>query len=179
MSEPEIVAAGIRIADADGLDAVSIRRVAAQFAGRPMSVYSFVESKERLVELMVDQIMGAMVLEELPDGWRPSLHAVATRTLEVGSRHPWLIEGTVRTRPTGANARRHAQQSYDAVGELGLPPEVTGPLLATVDAYTIGFAMNRPGPADGAEPTPKDLATFTRGLDWILDGFQRENVSRD
>jgi AcrR family transcriptional regulator len=180
MSEPGIVAAGIRLADADGLDAVSIRRVAAQFAGRPMSVYSFVESKERLVELMVDEIMGQIVLEQLPEGWRASLHAIAGRTLEVGSRHPWLIEATVRTRPTGANARQHAQQSYDAVRELGLRPEVIVPLLAAIDAYTIGFAMNRPGPSPAdAGPTTRDLATFTHGLDWILDGFEREHVGRD
>lgn len=175
MSEPEIVAAGIRIADVDGLDAVSIRRVAAEFAGRPMTVYSFIDSKQRLIELMVDSVMGDIVLEQIPEDWRAAVHAIAERTLEVGKRHPWIIEGTVRARATGANAQRHGRQSRDALAGFGLPEKTLHPLLVAIDAYTIGFALTaRPD----ASVTPALRKTFGAGLDWILDGFERDVLRR-
>ena len=175
MSVPEIVAAGVKIADAHGLDAVSIRRVAAEFAGRPMSVYSFIDSKQRLIELMVDSVMGDIVLERVPEDWRGAVRAIAERTLEVGTRHPWLIEGAVRARPKGTNARRHGQQSVDALGGFGLPEETLRPLLIAVDAYTIGFALT--SVPDGAL-SPAARNTFETGLDWMLNGFEHGVLPR-
>ncbi len=177
MTEPQIVAAGIRIADAEGLEAVSIRRVVAEFAGRPMSLYSFVASKQRLIELMVDEVFAEMVLDVLPSGWRAGLHAIAERTLEVGSLHPWLIEATVRGRPSGPSAQQHAAQSLAAVAEFGLTEADAAPLLRAIDAYTIGFALTSQSPAASAETT--NLTAFAPGLDWLLSGFAsaRENNS--
>lgn len=171
MSEPDIVAAGIRIADAEGLDAVSIRRVAAELSGRPMSIYSFVDSKQRLVELMVDTVMGDIVLDPIPEDWRAAARAIAERTLEVGARHPWLVDGTVRTRPTGVNARRHGRQSLEAFAGFGLPGERLRPLLLAVDAYTIGFAVAAVPDGTLDQASRKAFAT---GLDWMLDGFEQD-----
>ena len=79
----------LQIADAEGLDAVSIRRVAGNLGVRPMSLYTYIDRKEDLIILMRDKANGEVVLgTELPDGWREAVTAIARRTREVMLRHP-------------------------------------------------------------------------------------------
>ena len=68
LSLETIVRTAIDLADAHGLDAITIRRVAAELNARPMSLYQFMDRKDDLIELMVDEIVGEMVLDELPAG---------------------------------------------------------------------------------------------------------------
>src|SRR3954447_11763378 len=71
LSLERIVAAAIAVADAEGLDAVSMSRVAAELGASAMSLYRYVEAKDELLALMFDTEMGPPPL--LPDGWRPAL----------------------------------------------------------------------------------------------------------
>lgn len=139
LSLETIVAAAIGLADAHGLDAVSIRRVAAELSARPMSLYSFMDRKDDLIELIVDEIMGEMIVDELPAGWREGLHAIAAHTRATGHRHPWLMTAVSQRPPMGPNAIRHTEQSMAAIAGLGLDREQARALLIAVDAFTIGF----------------------------------------
>lgn len=141
LSRATIVAAAIEIADAEGLEAVSIRRLATKLGARPMSLYSHIERKGDLIDLMVDEAMGGSVLPESPPSgdWRDDLRRIAQRTRENTRAHPWMIGVAFRRPFIGPNALRHIDQSLAAVSELPLPPERKRAVLLAIDTYTLGF----------------------------------------
>jgi AcrR family transcriptional regulator len=141
LSRKSIVAAAIAIADNDGLDAVSIRRLATKLGARPMSLYSHIERKGDLIDLMVDEVMGGAILPESPPSadWRDDLRRIAQRTRETTRAHPWMIATAFRRPFIGPNALRHIDQSLAAVSGLPLPPERKRAVLLAIDTYTLGF----------------------------------------
>ncbi len=97
-----ITDAGIAVADADGLPAVTMQRVAADLGYTKMSLYRYVPGKAELVALMVERAAG----EPPPiavDGWRDGLTEWSRRLLDAYLRHPWTLEATVGPRPVGPN----------------------------------------------------------------------------
>src|ERR1700755_1415038 len=94
LSREAILAAAVEIADTEGLEAVSIRRLATKLSARPMSLYSHIERKGDLIDLMVDEVMGGSVLPgPVPsDDWRDDLRRIAQRTRENTRAHPWMIQ---------------------------------------------------------------------------------------
>ena len=134
-----ILSTAIGLADAEGLDAVSVRRIATVLNTRPMNMYTHVARMEDLVELMIDKIMAEIILETLPAEWREALLAIARRTREVALRHPWLMVAFGKYSALGPNAARHAEQSLTAIAGLHLDSHRAISLLRAVDVYTIGY----------------------------------------
>src|SRR3954452_13190010 len=94
-----IVAAGIAVADAEGLVALSMRRVAAELGAAPMSLYRHVRDKDQLLLQMMDAAISEVALPEPPANWREGLE-IAARALWTGfRRHPWLPPALSLTRP--------------------------------------------------------------------------------
>jgi AcrR family transcriptional regulator len=89
-SRADIAAAAVRIADAEGLDAASMRHVAAELGCGTMSLYNYVPRKEDLYELMVDAVSGEHDIEEPSGDWRADMLRVARQTRALMHRHPWL-----------------------------------------------------------------------------------------
>jgi AcrR family transcriptional regulator len=141
LSRAAIVAAAIEIADADGLEAVSIRRLATKLDARPMSLYSHIGRKGDLIDLMVDEVMAGAIIPGGPptDDWREALRQIAQRTRESTRAHPWMIAAAFHRPFLGPNALRHIDQSLAAVSELPLSPERKRAVLLAVDTYTLGF----------------------------------------
>jgi AcrR family transcriptional regulator len=172
LSRGAIVAAAIEIADSDGLESVSIRRLATKLGARPMSLYSHIERKGDLIDLMVDEVMAGAILPEYPrpDDWRAGLRQIAQRTRETARTHPWMIAAAFRRPFLGPNALRHIDQSLAAVSSLPLAPERKRAVLLAIDTYTLGFvrwevkAQKVGGqpcadiPADG--PSPEEIDAF-------------------
>ncbi|TDB85394.1 TetR/AcrR family transcriptional regulator [Actinomadura sp. 7K534] len=96
-SRVQITEAAIRIADADGLEAASMRRIAADLGTAAMSLYRYVSSRDDLVELMADHVLAEMDVPPRPSGdWRADLTLIAESTRAIWLRHPWLagLDGT-------------------------------------------------------------------------------------
>jgi AcrR family transcriptional regulator len=141
LSRKAIVAAAVEIADADGLEAVSIRRLATKLDARPMSLYSHIGRKGDLIDLMVDEVMAGAIIPGGPptDDWREALRQIARRTRESTRAHPWMIAAAFHRPFLGPNTLRHIDQSLAAVSELPLSPERKRAVLLAVDTYTLGF----------------------------------------
>ena len=141
LSREAIVAAAIEIADADGLEAVSIRRLATKLDARPMSLYSHIGRKGDLVDLMVDEVMAGAIIPGGPptDDWREALRQIAQRTRESTRAHPWMIAAAFHRPFLGPNTLCHIDQSLAAVSQLPLSPERKRAVLLAVDTYTLGF----------------------------------------
>ena len=174
LTRAAIVAAAVSLADAEGLEAVSIRRIASRLNARPMSVYTFagIGSKEDLFHLMIDDVCAEMLLTEgLPRSWRDALHATAVRSRLVLVRHPWWIDLLGRRVLIGPNATRYREQTLAAVA--GLPPDqgLRMAVVTAVETYTVGqaaFAVDRRGLAHKSERSHaqwrKAVETYQQGL---------------
>ncbi|WP_084549952.1 TetR/AcrR family transcriptional regulator [Actinomadura rifamycini] len=90
-SRAQITEAAIRIADAEGLEAATMRRIAAEIGAGAMSLYRYVPSRDDLVELMADRLQGEIDLEGVPSGdWRADLARYAGGLRAMWLRHPWI-----------------------------------------------------------------------------------------
>ena len=88
-----IVAAAIELADAEGLGAVSMRRVGERLDKSAMALYTYVPGKAELLDLMLDTIYGELAATyPLDDGWRPAVEASARATWALYARHPWVLQ---------------------------------------------------------------------------------------
>jgi AcrR family transcriptional regulator len=97
-SRAEITAAAVAIADADGLDAVSMRRVAAELGTGAASLYRYVSTREDLVDLMIDSTAAEYSLAAPTGDWLADLIDLGQQARTIMRRHPWLA-GLVITRP--------------------------------------------------------------------------------
>lgn len=90
-SRAQITEAAIRIADAEGLEAATMRRIAAEIGAGAMSLYRYVPSRDNLVELMADRLMGEIDVTGMPSGdWRADLTRYADGLRAMWLRHPWI-----------------------------------------------------------------------------------------
>ncbi|UZJ31525.1 TetR/AcrR family transcriptional regulator C-terminal domain-containing protein [Streptomyces endophytica] len=100
LSQERIVRAGIKVADAEGLRALSMRRVAAEFGVSSMALYRHVAGKDELELLMADAVFAEVELPDpAPDGWRDRMEAGARLQWTLYRRHPWLAKYLSVTRP--------------------------------------------------------------------------------
>jgi AcrR family transcriptional regulator len=141
-SRAQIAQAAVRIADSEGFDAVSMRRVARELGSGTMTLYHYVRNKDELVTLMHDAVMGEVLVPEgeMPEGWREALRTIAGRSRDAFARHPWTLDriGDVAIGPNGI---RHFEQSLQAVQGTGLPAAARLHLLSLVDEFTMGFSL--------------------------------------
>jgi AcrR family transcriptional regulator len=144
LTREAIVEAAMEIADAEGIDGVSIRRVAAALGARTMSLYTYIDSKNDLLDLMADRVAGELLItEELPGDWREAITLIARREREIGLRHPWIVD-MVKYRAhamVGPNLLRHLEQSMAAVAGLKVEPRDALRVIAAVDDYMFGYTV--------------------------------------
>lgn len=140
LTREAIVAAGIGLADRDGLSAVSIRRVAAALDTRPMSLYTHVPSKGDLLDLMFDTLAEqARLGADLPDDWRKALCAIAHRVRDVGLAHAWSIELLGQRMQLGPAVIRLLDEWVAALEPLHLPAGDAWVAVTAVNDYVNGY----------------------------------------
>ncbi|MBE1485023.1 GntR family transcriptional regulator [Plantactinospora soyae] len=148
-AEPEltrerVVHAAIGIADTEGLEALSMRGVAARLGVATMSPYRYVHSKEELTLLMADAAYGERGYPgPAPDGWRARLELGARTLWELHQRHPWLAQLSPLTRPLPLpNLMVHGEWVLAALDGLGLDPATMLDLNILVYSFVQGLAAN-------------------------------------
>ncbi|MCZ0972598.1 TetR/AcrR family transcriptional regulator [Streptomyces albulus] len=120
-SREAVTAAAVELADAEGLDAVTMRRVAAQVGAGVMSLYSYAPDKETLVDLMVDRVNGELpVTGALSGDWRTDLKTVAHHQRALMLRHPWLPAALSTHRSLGPHALAFLEHALAALRPTGL-----------------------------------------------------------
>ncbi len=143
LSREHIVRAAIELADAEGIEAVSMRRIAAKLGAGTMSLYWHISSKQDLFDLMLDAALGEIELPAHRSGdWRPDLRVVTMQRRTVLLRHPWLTALLENRPPLGPNGLRYGEFSLAAVDGLGLDFSTMKRVLDTVDSYVVGHVLN-------------------------------------
>ena len=121
LSLDEIVRTAIDIADAEGLAAVSMQRLADDLGFTKMAMYRYVPGKSELVALMADHASGPPPdLTSAGDGWRPKLREWGLRLYDVLHAHPWVITATTGLRVLGPNELGWAETALAALAGTGL-----------------------------------------------------------
>jgi AcrR family transcriptional regulator len=118
ISVERVAGAGVAIADAEGLEALSMRRVAAELGSGTTSLYRYIKNRDELLDLMVDAVAGDAEARVWSGDWRTDLTALAHDQRTLMLRHPWL-GSLLSTRPAlGPNFLRRMDDALAAVAEL-------------------------------------------------------------
>src|SRR6266700_4941083 len=135
LSRERIVRAAIEVADADGLEGLSMRRIAAHLGAGTNSLYWYLNSKNDLFELMFDEVLGELELPERSSGdWRADLRDVARQVWLLSRRHPWLALLGIQP-GFGPNAGRYFQHAQATLRPLGLELQEEVRILAALNNY--------------------------------------------
>lgn len=144
-----VVQAAIALADAEGLDALSMRRVAEMLQLSPMSLYTYVPSKAELLDLMLDHVVGETVEPKPGEGdWREQVTELARSRWRTAQRHPWILQAAMRRPPLGPNVLAKAEAALHAVDGIGLSEAEMDQVTALVANYVRGAVR---GALDAAE----------------------------
>ncbi|MDQ0600925.1 AcrR family transcriptional regulator [Streptomyces canus] len=140
-----IVEAAVQVADADGLDAVSMRRVAGELGTGAMSLYRYVPGKAELLDLMLDRVQRPSENPaDLGDGdWRSALEALGRATLALYRRHPWLLQVNQSRPILGPSALDGMEKVLTLIKPMGLTdPELVSAIIM-IDGYVVGAARTQ------------------------------------
>ncbi|WP_344294457.1 TetR/AcrR family transcriptional regulator [Agromyces neolithicus] len=187
----------------DGLEAVSMRRLADRLGVAPNSIYAHIADKAALIDELIDAILGG-VPTPADGGWRERIERIMGDSRRELLAHPDLIPFALVRQSVGPNALRLGEVTLTALREAGLdgPEAVTG--LQVLLVHTIGSAAFETGRAQDPEPAARirrgreraeefggvtaELsepishwsgdAVFERGLGWLLDGLVSDAASR-
>jgi AcrR family transcriptional regulator len=166
----EIAATAMRLADTEGFEAVSMRRIAAELGAGTMTLYHYVQTKDELLTLLTDAVMGEVVVPdgvEFPTGWRAALTLIADRARGAFVRHAWMLDITDDP-PLGPNSVRHFDQTLQAVASLDASLRERLDVVTAVDEYVFGYCLHERNRLQTAgEPT------FDPGLMAYVDSLIR------
>ena len=141
LSADAIVAAAIRIADAEGLEAVSMARVAHELGFTTMSLYRHVASKEELLQLMWNaSALGAEDLVIDGDGWRSRLREWAIIQRDMIDRHPWITQMPMAAPPVAPNSLHFVERGLETLDGTGLADADKLRILGMIASYTLSEA---------------------------------------
>jgi AcrR family transcriptional regulator len=166
----QIANAALAIADSEGFEAVSMRRVARELGAGTMTLYHYIRTKDELIDLMHDAIMGEVLVPagELPETWREAMGLLARKSLEAFVRHPWALQALDGARG-GPNGMRHFEQSLAAVASLDIDVRAKLELIAIVDDFVFGFVFR-----SGALAAAFDAAAHEEAIEELLPHFQAQ-----
>lgn len=170
LTRRRVLRAAIAVADVEGLEAVSMRRLAVELGVGPMSLYRHVEGKDELVAQLADEVFGDIDLPDPgPDGWRAKLELISRRQWDLCRDHPWLPRAISFTRPVlMPNLMAQTEWTLRALDGLGLPIATMTREALTLHALVVTAALSRADEVEAVQETG-----VTLDLWWIK---QRERA---
>lgn len=154
-----IARTGTEIADAEGLGAVSMQRVAEQLGKTKMSLYRYLPGKAELIAVMVET-----ALDDAPEGgegdWRARLTAWSYGLVEMFRRHPWLLEATVGPRLMGPKELGWMERALSALDGTGLTGAERMDAVVLLTSHVRGIALQSRAAAPFSAPEAQLLAAL-------------------
>jgi AcrR family transcriptional regulator len=169
----QVVRAAIELADAEGLDAVSMRRIADAVGVAPMTLYSYVPGKSELLDLMLDTVVGETARPPITD-WREGLAGIAKENWDLYHRHPWILQIAAYRPPMGPNIIAKYEYELSAVEGIGLSDVEMDSVVSAVLGYVAGAARGSVEAAQAEQRTGISDADWWAAnaplLDQVFDG---------
>ncbi|HEV2591309.1 MAG TPA: TetR/AcrR family transcriptional regulator C-terminal domain-containing protein [Gaiellaceae bacterium] len=201
LSRDQILAAAVTLADREGLEVVSMRRLGRELGVQAMSLYNHVPSKDAILDGMVERVLAEVELPE-PGDWETSVRRCAVSTHDALLRHPWACALVMvpASGPEALLARlRYIEALLRAFRESGFSARQASYAYHAIDSHALGFTMWQLGHAVPADATVARVAmdavgggaypyvlehshehevqsgpsSFEYGLDLIFEGLRR------
>ncbi len=152
LNRDRVLRGAVRVADAGGIGALTIRSLADELGVKPMSVYHHVANKDEILDGIVDIVFDEIDLPEVDGDWHAEMRRRASSARTVLSRHRWAI-GLLESRTTpGPATLRHHDAVIGTLRGAGFSPEMTAHAYALIDSYVYGFALQEASlPFEGPE----------------------------
>jgi len=157
----QVVEAAIRIADAEGLPAVTMRRVATEIGAGAMSLYTYVPTRERLLDLMVDRVGAGTRPVEITGDWRADLLALAGAQRALMLTHPWLPAALPNRQLTGTNTLAYLERGLAALAPTGLDGPTKMEIIALITGFVAAYVL---GEAAGTTPAEEQVALLAEAV---------------
>lgn len=141
LSRDRVLAAALAIADAGGLEALTIRSLAQELGAKPMSVYYHVDNKDEILDALVDVVFSEIALPVPGKAWRPEMARRAHSARDVLARHRWAIGLLESRRSPGPANLRHHDAVLATLRAAGFSAAMTAHAYALLDSYVYGFAL--------------------------------------
>ncbi|MGC4889714.1 TetR/AcrR family transcriptional regulator [Micromonospora sp. DT227] len=166
LSVDRIVRAAVEIADAEGIDALTMRRVSEALGAGTMSVYTYVPGKSELLDVMVDTVYGDMPRPaDVPGGWRGRLDRIARDNLALYRAHPWLLRAETSRPVLGPHTLAKYDYELRAVADIGLDDVEMDAVLTLVLGHVKSIAR-----ADHDDARLERETGMTDGQWWQIHG---------
>lgn len=199
LSRERIAKAGLELADREGVDGLSMRRLAERLGVGTMTLYGHFRDKQELLDAVNDAAVAEAEVPRLRGSWRQRIHQLIAHSRELFARHPCVVEIWARQPVLGTGALRWVEAGLETLEGAGFEPEDAVKAFRLLVVYTYGFTLfSRPrSDAIAHESTRAALASlpeelyprlreaagpfaaamagedaFAFGLDRILDGFE-------
>lgn len=141
LDQARIVDAAMALADAEGLEPVTMRRIAQELGAGAMSLYHYVPNKDALLDAMVDRVFDEVDLPGTDQPWRPALERRCVSLREALRRHPWAVGRMDSRRNPGPATLLHHEAVLDCLAHAGFSIPAAAHTFALLDAYVYGFAV--------------------------------------
>ena len=139
VSRVRAIQAAVALADTEGIESLSMRRLARELGIEAMSLYYHVKSKDEILDGMIESVINEMALPAADGEWKSALRERAESARNVLGRHPWAIsmvdERTTRT------TMRHLDAVIGCLRHAGFSIAMAAHALSLVDSYVHGFAL--------------------------------------
>jgi AcrR family transcriptional regulator len=207
LSRERILGAALAVADDDGVDAVTMRRLGDELGFEAMSLYRHVANKDEVLDGILDLVLGETTPPSFDESWAAAIRTSAVSVRDALDRHPWatrLLMTPQRIRPARL---AYMDSLLRRLREAGFSADTTYHAYHVLDAHIFGFALwltthqltsadsdvaaqvMRSIPFDDYpylrehrdqhmnEGPHHDVSAFEFGLDLILDGLQRVHTA--
>jgi AcrR family transcriptional regulator len=164
LSRARILDAAVELADRDGIDALSMRKLAVQLGVDPMSLYNHVRDKDDLLDGIVDVVIGE--IEPSTDGtdWKTSLRATILAARRTLLRHPWAPAVIASRRDASPASLRYYDAILGILRRGGFSVEISHHALHVLGSRAVGFAQDLFVDSGRDEPPPDVAAIALRQL---------------
>ncbi len=164
LSRDRILATAVRLADREGIEALSMRKLAQQLGVDPMSLYNHVRDKGDLLDGVVDVVVGE--IEPVAGGpdWRSSLRATILAARRTMLLHPWAARVIESRADPSPSTLRHMEHVMEIVRGGGFSLELAHHALHVLGSRVLGFSQDLFDDSDDGRPDPEAAAMLARQL---------------
>jgi AcrR family transcriptional regulator len=143
LNRERVLQAAVALADAGGLDGLSMRKLGEDLGVEAMSLYTHVAGKDDLLDGMTDAVFAEIDLPVGGQDWRTAMRERAISARAALSRHPWAIALMQSRTSPGPATLRHHDAVIGALRLSGFSVELTAHAFSVLDAYVYGFALQQ------------------------------------
>lgn len=141
LSRERVIAGALALADAAGIEALTMRSLAGELGVKPMALYHHVAGKEEILDGIVDAVFAEIELPAADDDWRSALRHRAVSARKVLGRHPWAVPLMDSRATPGPATLRHHDAVIGMLRRAGFSVEATAHAYSLVDSYVYGFVL--------------------------------------